>query len=216
MRRRPLLAAVVGLVCLACTSCIQSTNPLSDPDQSVADSALYGVWVAPTSDGGTQVMVVGQLAELSSRKDVPRGIMRQTTSSISKDGFVGAPGQQVFFTSTVGRDTYLNMFGAGVLDANVYKTWSKGNISQYQLLRYRVSGDKLELWDGDEHALGAAIDKGLILGTVTHDKDNPTQVTGANLTDTTDNMVRFFAGTGGALVFPDSTKTVYTRMPNVK
>lgn len=177
------LTAAILALCL--TSCIKSKNPLSDPDRSVPDAQLYGVWVQKTG-GVINTMVIGRTSELSSRKDVPVGLMRVTRSSINSKGFVDSPTEHYFYATSLDSGTYLSLLD--VVASNVPKIDPSNTkaVKGYNLLKYRVSGDKLEYSVGNANS--------------------------GSLTDSTDNLVSYLNRGGGNALFPENTKEVYIRI----
>jgi hypothetical protein len=205
---RKIHGLTVAVLALCLTSCIESKNPLSDPDRSIPDPQLYGVWIHK-KEGVTTTMVIGRANEIE-RKDVPVGIMRATKSSIDSKGLVSSPTEWTFFASALDSGGYMNRFDPSALNYFKYNTWDKWVIENYTLVKYRVSGDKLEVWVGSETALGNAIQRGDLGGEVIRNKNNA--VIRGKLTASTDNLVNYINQGGTNILFPDSTKDVYIRI----
>jgi hypothetical protein len=203
---------VVALLSLIVASCVPSKNPLSDPEQAAPDANLYGTWFRRDKDGARELLVIGRLSEAADRSDLPAGLMRAAMISISKDHRVGGSSSLLFFLTTTGKKTYLNAFGEEALDQKKHPNFDGAAIDSFLIMKYRLTDDGLEFWKGySVKALGEAIEKGLVLGKVEHDKDTKA-ITGASLTDTTDNLVKFFERTDSDAVFPDDVKQEYRRL----
>ena len=208
-RKIPVLTVAVLTLCLA--GCVvKSKNPLSDPDQSLPDEKLFGVWVQK-KEGDTKIMVIGKTG-VSEPKGVPAGIMCGLYSAINKEGVVQTPGHPTFFITSIGDDHYINWFEESALDVSKHKTWDKTAIKEYFLMKYRVSGDKLEIWTGEEKGIAKAVESGKVGGEVKRDRDHPEVVISASLTDTTENLAQYIKNGGGAILFPNESKIVYERL----
>ena len=195
MPRRTIQFAVSVFLCISVAGCIRSKKPLSDPDQSIQDSSLYGTWVTRKASGETELMVIGGLSEASNRKDLPGGLMRAVMSSLSGNNTVSSPSEETFFVSFIGLDRYMNIFSTDILNSNTHPAWESRTIEQFRLVKYRVTGDTLEVWRGSESALGEMIERRQVRGDVTRDEKSRTFRT-AILSDSTENLVRFFRGPG--------------------
>jgi hypothetical protein len=207
-----LLPAALAL-CLA--SCVESTNPLSDPDKATQDAKLHGVWARSDASGGTHIVVIGRADEVNrTDTNVPAGIMRYAYSMIDADANVRRPSSEGLFVTTLGKESYANIFDIASLDLSGDSPWDKNRIRQYRLIKYRANGNKLEVWNGAIEAMAKAIESGKVRGDVEHEDNDPSKpVKAARFTDTTANLARYLAGGGAAVVFPDETKEEYARMP---
>ena len=78
---RLFLAIGLAGVCLLLSSCIDSKNPLSDPEKAKADPQLTGVWRRTTNNGGVEYYHVG----LADGK-LPPGIMWTVSVTHNKAG----------------------------------------------------------------------------------------------------------------------------------
>ncbi len=203
---------VAACLCLSVASCVPSKNPLSDPERASADPNLFGTWYRRDKDGSRELLVVGKAAEAANRSDLPAGLMRGVSISISKDNRVGGSLSLVFFLTTTGTRTYINSFGEEAFDQKKHPMFSRDAIDSFSIMKYRLAGDRLEFWKGySAKALGEAIEKGLVQGKVEHDKETKA-INSASLTDTTENLARFFARADADAVFPNDLKQEYRRL----
>jgi len=174
---------------------------------------LYGTWYGRDRDGNTELLVVGRLAEAANRSDLPAGLMRAAKVSISKDHRVGPSSSLVFFVTSTGTKTYVNFFGEDAFDRRKHPTFSPAAIVSFLIMKYRRNGDRLEFWNAySVKALGEAIEKGLVRGKVDYDKHTKA-ISGASLTDTTENLARFFQSADADAVFPSDVAQEYRRLP---
>ncbi len=204
---------VAALLSLAVASCIPSKNPLSDLERAAPDAGLYGTWYRRDKDGSRELLVIGRLAEAENRPDLPAGLMRGMSVSISKDNRVGPSSSLVFFVTNTGTKTYANSFNEEVLDQRNHATFRREAIDSFVIMKYRLAGDRLEFWKGHSvKSLAEAIEKGRVRGKIDRDKDTKS-VSGARLTDTTENLAKFFDGADADALFPDDLKQEYRRLP---
>lgn len=206
---------------VALSSCVESENPLSDPDRSVPDPEIYGTWVRQNG-GFTEILMIGRAGEVTQYKDdVPAGLMRSISIATGSEGFVAESENNTFFVSTFRRDRYLNIIpypGGDVFDrSGNKKVWDKHRIRSYVLQKYQVTADKLTVWSGDQKIVARVIEGGTLKGTVTRDQDKRDKpVTSARLTDTTAHLAKYIENGGGAVLFPDSKKIEYVRLTPVR
>jgi len=213
--RRIACLLLAGLA-VSTSSCVESENPLSDPERAIADGELYGAWTR-TEEGDTQILVVGRpsyFTDGNSRfavKGVPEGIMRYAEIDVGKDRALESAGPVDFFVSKVGRDRYLNVL---LYDEHPWpeKEWSKRKLAGYVLARYQVNGERATIWQGDETALAREIKSGKLRGEIAHEgTDSQTVI----LKETTAKLAKYLEGGGGGVLFPESGKKEYVRMKGV-
>jgi hypothetical protein len=178
------LALILGLLCLAFTSCVDSDNPLSDPKQSAVDPGLVGVWRARDKDGEVTYYHVGKAGG-----KFPAGMLRVKIITHNKNGELPRPdaGDTLVFTTVLGKNRYVNITG---LDAEKIKSmgdakWEPKMADGYFIYKYEINGDKLAIAGMDHEQKEAAIKAGKIKGT--GEGDN------RRFTDTTENLARFLA-----------------------
>ena len=202
MNRRAARFLCVASLVLCLPSCIESTNPLSDPKDAMPDAALFGFWRGSKEN---EVLIIGRAAELKDREDIPGGIMRLIKQGISDENFVGGAGSSFCFVTHLGKASYLNIMSAP--DQN----WDNLEKDNFWLVKYEVSGDKLTIWwMGDKDAAAKVIDAGTLRGTVKRDDDDK-KVSSIKFTDTTANLAKYFEK-NGASFYPEANKAEYTRI----
>jgi hypothetical protein len=208
LQRTVLIAiAVLSLNLAGCF--VGSKQPLSDPAKSAPDEQLFGFWLEKDSQD-TKICAIGRAND--GEKGVPPGLMRATFAGINKQNQVREPGSMLFFVSAVGDSKYINMylFGEkGELDVPL-KDWPKATVKSYILLKYRVQDDRLEYWIGTDGDVAEAIDKGLVKGEVTRDRNG--RVKSAGLTDTTENLAHFLQNGGDKMLFHGEPSRVLRRL----
>ncbi len=188
--RRLLLAIGLAGVCLLLSSCIDTKNPLSDPEKAKADPQLAGVWRRTDAMGDMQYRHVGQAGG-----QLPPGIMRIVFADHDKDGHLGRPHVMLAFPTTIAENHYLNILT--INDENLEQLqnngWQAGLADGYCLLKYRVEGDSLLLWQIDQDVKRRFIEAGKIKGTI--DKKS------VFFTDTTAKLNSLLASPEGAGLF---------------
>jgi hypothetical protein len=201
---RTIATATIAIGAISLTSCqVKSKNPLSDPDRSRPDPALYGNWLLQdpktkktVDDNGERVLVfLGKAAEADSGH-FPAGIMRGVAIGFDKER-VRRPMEFHFFVTQLRNGNYMNVFEEGPVYKKKYVEWDKSAIEEYFLLKYRVSDDKLEIWTGQFSAVRDAIENGKLRGKVTKHWLLPS----AQLTDTTARLTEYLERTGGRELF---------------
>jgi hypothetical protein len=208
MRTRMSSVATAGLVLLlACTSgCVVSDFPLSDPAPSDADKLLYGRWRAESEDGHTITEFIAPTetspkARLSGQRlMVVKGTFYPTWSDQQHP-----LGDESVFVTTIGDTTFLN------------KEFERG----YEITRYRLKGDTLDVWRMDNNATAEALRRGdLLSGEVTYDRGSVSRVRLMRaLKDegTSETKLRaLLTGKDAERIFPDDCKTSYSRIKDKK
>jgi hypothetical protein len=172
--QRLLLAIGLAGVCLLLSSCVDSKNPLSDPEKAQADPQLAGVWRRATDDGATEYFHVG-----IAKGSILPGIMRAIGNFHGKDGKLGAPLSLLLFATSLGESRYLNVVAT---DEKKREHLEKSDLKPelvdgWLLMRYQVQGDTLEIWPLNPDAKRRAIQAGRIKGTIDKKADLFTETT---------------------------------------
>jgi hypothetical protein len=199
-----LVIAVFGVMFAGCMAI--SDQPLSDPAKSAVDEKLFGFWLVKDDGRGRDVWVFGRAPAVG--KNDPPGLMRMASVRISPKDEVDEPGSMLIFPSQIGGNSYFNVIDEKMFNAST-KNWHTAKLA-YLLAKYRVTGDRLEIWSGNYSRVGAAIDKGLVKGEVTREKDG--KVKTAKLTDTTENLAKFLQNGGDEALFGGDPSFVLTRV----
>jgi hypothetical protein len=195
MKPRRTLLLVSAALGLLLTSCVDSKNPLSDPDKSKADARLVGVWRARGEDGDATYYHVGRVGE-----KLPQGVLGVTGVTHRKDGRLQrSDGEFLVFPTVIGDASYLNLSEGSEEQIKTLeeKGWKPDTVTDYIILKYRVDGDTLLIWTMDVDAKERAIKAGQIKGIVRTEKDSFTKT--VEFTDTTENVRRFVASAGDGL-----------------
>jgi hypothetical protein len=175
-------AFVFAGMCLSMASCINSKNPVSDPETAKVDQNVLGAWRTTDKDGNVidyHVAVAGD--------KLPGGLLRVISTTHKKTGGLPVPGKLFAFSSEVGNDRFLNV--AVVDNAAMNKLektgWSAALVKSYSLIKYEVQGDTATLWP------------------VARD---------VKLTDTSENVAKFLAAPENAGLFDAKSAIHYDRV----
>lgn len=181
-------------------------RPLSDPDKAKADTRLIGAWRAVEEQSKKRypdILFIGK----SGHRGAPPGIMKFVMSGIDAEDVVITDKGMYFFTSSVGKNDYINCFEGVVLDRSKFLTWDKKNIEMYVIAKYKVEEDKLTIWLMDKDAVEAAIQKKQVEGTIVKGKNQKViTLTGG------ENLSKFMAGGGDKVLFPEKDAIAFTRV----
>jgi hypothetical protein len=199
------LLVFAGL-CLLMASCIDSKEPISDPQKAKVDPALLGVWRTTDKNGNVEYQHVG----LSSEK-LPKGILRTIGVHHDKNSSLSGPDNYLFFCSEVGKTRFLNVVLAEHIDKLVESGWNAKLVSGYLLFKYEVQGDTLNVWSVNDDAKRRAIQSGKIKGEFNSDKDGGDGGNNFYFTDTSANIAALLASPDGANVF-DKKPVRYQRV----
>ncbi len=172
---------------------VESKRPLSDPNQASIDDRVVGTWQAVIREkqyylhAGTG-NIVGQSnwmeLVLVNPGDKPTFYLHH------KVGFPCKVGDMDFFT----------VANVSVLIAQLRGSKTEeliSSVERYDILRYEVTGDTLDVWPADQKAVRAAIEAGEIKGT------------DATIDDTPENLARFLEASAAKLFL---RKIHYTRV----
>lgn len=186
---------------LLTASCIESTNPISDPAKSTPDKNLVGAWRAK-SDNGDLIFVhfghpQGKLGEhflytLQLNHDKDRGL--STKGSEWRLVFISKIGKQTYFNTVVMTPEAIKNLEAG--------GWKPGKDTKFDIFRYELSGNTLKLLVPEQDVLKKAITEKRLKG-------EDQKLGGVKLTDSPENLANWlekesktlFPTTKNALVF---------------
>ncbi len=190
-RKRNVPLVCAALLCLFLASCcLESKNPLSDPQKAKADARLAGVW--RLGEGSDVIYYhVGRLGQ-----KFPKGMMGALAVGYSEDGkLMMDAGRMLIFPTTSGESNYLNV---GIVDERKWKSseeksseeksseelgWQPEIVKEYYILKYQVKGDTLALQVMNPGVTERAIKTGEIKGKIGDDS--------GGITDTPENLLRF-------------------------
>jgi len=172
-------------MCLLLTACVvDSENPIGLPESAQIDQRLLGDWVAKNGD----------IVHFSA-KDAHW--MMAVTAPKEPDPAKN-PKPDLFFVTSIGDDTYLNM-----------RSVSKDSKTTYSLFRYTITSDqKLEMWGMSQDEMAAAVRADKLQGTV-QDRGTtgkpPHPDVDVHLTDSSENLVKFISRHAPTDIFDDET-----------
>lgn len=204
--------ALLAIFCVLTLGCVESKHPFSDPDASVADLSAVGVWKEVVESNKVSLLIIG-LNPYRSAKGAPPGLMSFQRVELGEENELSSGSEGTFFPSKIGNDNFMNCYRKNTEDLRSLQSegdkyvmvWKPNMDDYFTILKYRLDGDQLELWDGNEEGVAAAIESGGVKGIVERDaKDN--HLTVAKLTDTTANIRKYIATNGSKVLFRENTK----------
>ena len=175
--------ALASLLLLACglpagaDYGVESNRPLSDPHQAKIDDRTVGTWRA-VMKGKTYYLHVG------------------TGNVVGKSNWMELvlvnPGEKplfylhhkIGFPSTLGDQSFFNVANLSVLVSQLRGTTTKeltSSVGKYDILKYNVTEEYLDVWPADQKFIREAIQTGKIKGAE------------ATIDDTMENLGRFIA-----------------------
>jgi hypothetical protein len=197
-------------------SCIDSTNPLSNPKEAKVDKELVGVWQNMSENGDVGYLHVGRVGGAK----LPDGILRLITAGHNRNGTLGSPGELLAFTSVLGKNRFLNILlidnkdedDADAKDGDdgnglrkLEKSgWKPSLIKGYLILKYEVQGDSVVFWTADQKVKRRWIEEKKIAGTV--DKNV------AYFTGTTEKLASLMSDPKNADLFSETSAMKYKRV----
>jgi len=96
-------------------SCVEMAKPLSDPDAAKPDERLYGAWkMSGKGNDAPQYWFV--FIGKCSQPHAPSGIMKMVDVSNNAENRIDVREPAYFFSTSVGKATYANLFDGDVLD----------------------------------------------------------------------------------------------------
>jgi hypothetical protein len=151
-----LMLSVLFAFAVLSPGCVPVTEPVGDAEKAEPDKNLVGKWTVTKSRGTAEVLEVKSLTVSAPEvKGNPKGLMKVVMAHKDRE----AP--MWFFTSTVGKNTYVNL-AVGPTDGpdmpafdkgGAFAEWKKGEKkTQYFVSRAARDGDKLTLDCGNNDA----------------------------------------------------------------
>ena len=172
---------------------VESRRPLSDPQKAKIDNRPVGTWRAILD--GKQYFLHAGTGNIVGKSDWMELVLVH-------------PGEKplfylhhkIGFVSVIGGQNYFN-----VANLSVQTTQVRGSkpeelaaaVERYDILKYEVNGDTMDIWQADQKFVRAAIEAGKIKGN------------GATIDDSMENLVRFIESSPPALW---AKKFTYTRV----
>lgn len=162
---------------------LESRHPLSDPQKAKIENRAVGTWRA-TLDGKQYYLHAGT-GNIVGKSDWMELVLVHPGEKPSfylhhKIGFVSVIGEQGYFN---------------VANLSVLMTQLRGSkpeelaaaVERYDILKYELNGDILNIWAADQQFVKAAIEAGKIRGH------------GATIEDSTENLIHFIESSPPAL-----------------
>ena len=172
---------------------VESTCPLSDPHQAGIDDSPVGTWRAVIKEKTYYLHVgTGNIVGQSNWMELV------LVNPGDKPTFYLH--HKVGFPSTIGEMRFFNVANMSVLisqlrGSNTEKLVS--SVERYDILKYEVTEDYLDVWPADQKVVRAAIEAGEVKGT------------DATIDDTPENLIRFVEASAPKLF---TNKIRYTRV----
>ncbi len=172
---------------------VESKCPLSDPHQATIDDRPMGTWRAVIQEK-TYFLHVG------------------TGNIVGQSNWIELvlvnPGDKptfylhhkVGFPSTVGKTSFFNVANMSVLISQLRGSKTEelvSSVERYDILKYEITEDHLDVWPADQKVVRAAIEAGEVKGT------------DATIDDTAENLIRFLEESAAKLW---GNKIRYTRV----
>ena len=172
---------------------VESKRPLSDPGQAKIDERPVGTWRATIQDKQYYLHVgTGNIVGNSNWMELV------LINSGEKPSFYLH--HKIGFASTIGDQSFFNVADLSVLVSQLHGSKTEdltSSVDRYDILKYDVTEDHLDVWPADQKVVRAAIEAGKIKGT------------GATIDDTPESLIRFIESSGAKLW---GKKIQYTRV----
>lgn len=199
-----MIRRILLLLCLLLTaSCIESQNPVSDPNKALPEKKLIGLWKAQNENG--EIIFVhfglpqGKLGEhyvysMQVNHDRDRGLWSKGTE------------WRLIFSSNLGKQTYLNTVQMTPETIHNLESagWRPAPETKYDIFRYELSGNTLKILVPDQGVLKQAVEQKKLKGEVQ-------KLGGVRLMDSTENLAKFLANEK-TLYSSNSKPMVFTRV----
>jgi len=195
----PLLVVLTGLQLLGFTMLaradygVESRHPLSDPQKGKIDNRSVGAWRATI--GTNQYYLHAGTGNIVGKSDWMELVLVHPGE---KPSFYVH--HKIGFVSVIGEQGYFNVANLSVLPTQLRGSKPEdlaAAVERYDILKYEVNGDTMNVWAADQKFVKAAIAAGKIKGN------------GATIDDTTENLIRFIESSPPALW---GNKFTYTRL----
>ena len=154
---------------------VESRRPLSEPQKAKIDNRAVGTWRA-TIDGKQYYLHAGT-GNIVGKSDWMELVLVHPGE---KPSFYLH--HKIGFVSVVGGQNYINVANLSVLVTQIRGSKPEelaAAVERYDILKYEVNGDTLNVWAADQKFVKAAIEAGQIKGN------------GATIEDSTENLIRF-------------------------
>ena len=172
---------------------VESRLPLSDPRKAKIDNRPVGTW--RTTLGEKQYYLHAGTGNIVGKSDWMELVLVHPGE---KPSFYLH--HKIGFVTTIGEQSYFNVANLSVLTTQLRGSEPEqlaSAVERYDILKYDVKGDTMDVWAADQKVVRAAIEAGEIKGN------------GATIDDSTENLIRFIESSPSALW---KNKVGYTRV----
>ena len=162
---------------------VESRRPLSDPQKAKIDNRPVGTWRATISTN--QYYLHAGTGNIVGKSDWMELVLVHPGE---KPAFYVH--HKIGFVSVIGGQNYFNVANLSVLIPQLRGSKPEdlaAAVERYDILKYEVNGDTMDVWAADQKFVKAAIEAGRIKGN------------GATIEDSTENLIRFIESSPPAL-----------------
>lgn len=189
---------------LLTASCIESSNPISDPAKSIPDKKLIGAWQAKSENGDLSFVHFGlPQGKLGEHFVYSMQINHDKDHGLSTKGnewrlvFISKLGKHSYFNSVVMTPEEIKNFEAG--------GWKPRKETKFDIFRYELSGNTMKLLVPDQDALKKAVAEKKL-------KAESQQFGQVRITDTSENLAKFLESEAKVLFPSSKAPMVFTRI----
>lgn len=172
---------------------VESKRPLSDPHQAVLDDLPVGTWQ-------TVIREKPYFLHVGTGNIVGQSNWMELVLVNTGDRPTFYLYHKVGFHSTIGDMSFVNVANVSVLISQLRGSETEdlvSSVDRYDILKYEVTEDYLDVWPADQKVVRAAIEAGEIEGIE------------ATIDDTEENLIRFIEASAAKLF---TNKIRYTRV----
>lgn len=162
---------------------VESRQALTDPQRAKIENGAVGTWRA-TIDGKQYYLHAGT-GNIVGKSDWMELVLVHPGE---KPSFYVH--HKIGFVSVIGGQSYFNVANLSVQVTQLRGSKPEelaGAVERYDILRFEVNGDAMDVWSADQKFVRAAIEAGQIKGH------------GATIEDSTENLIRFIESSPPAL-----------------
>ncbi len=172
---------------------VESRRPLSDPQQATLDNRPVGTW--RTIINGKQYYLHAGTGNIVGKSNWMEVVLVHPGE---KPSFYLH--HKIGFVSVLGEQSYFNVANLSVLITQLRGSEPEqlaAAVERYDILKYNVKGDTMDVWAANQKFVRAAIEAGKIKGN------------GATIDDSMENLIGFFKSSSSDLW---GNKISYTRV----
>ena len=172
---------------------VESRRPLSDPQKARIDNGPVGTWRATINTN--QYYLHAGTGNIVGKSDWMELVL--VHPGVKPSFYLH---HKIGFVSVIGGQSYFNVANLSVLITQLRGSKPEelaAAVERYDILKYEVNGDTMNVWAADQKFVKAAIEAGKIKGN------------GATIDDSTENLIRFIESSPPTLW---GRKISYTRV----